>query len=631
MLLLANNSTAKVVLSYDVASRLTQMNVDSATYLNGISYNTSSQVIQLTTGSSMSHPRVENYSYDSQTGLLTGQTVKNTAATSTYLDLTYSYTRGSSHGSVNGKTGQLTKIVDNLNNNRDKLYEFDSVGRLMKAHGGVAAGASGVTANWTQNYTYDRYGNKTATSVSGDLEDTTRAPRDGLSSVSINTATNRVNTSGWEYDLAGNLIRGKDGTAWQKFEYDAAGRLVKIKNDSNTVLETYTYGASRERLMVETSSGRRYFAWGGQNVVAEYVETGSGTTPEYSKSYIYAGSRLFMTAIKASSSTETKEFHHPDRLGTQLVTEGSTGSSFRQSTMPFGTTISTETTGNTNQVFTSYDRSATTGLDYAQNRTYSKGQSRFTQVDPIGMNSASAGSPQSNNLYSYVQNMPTDFLDPSGLFIPSENTQYGSELRVVSIFSGGIVAMVHFLSNISFDILYEVDSDGNVTTFFELFVQVGGSSATIISPGSKGGTGVLDHGTGTYSPPKGSSPLAVVGWVNNFCSTAQGPPPHPNARWRGPDGRFYKGPFSIQKAAKIGSRATFGVGTAVSIGQMATGDVSPWQGSLDIFMGGVGAFGGPKGWVLAGGYFAYQATPPPAYPQHGQRAVSTNTCHGGRR
>ncbi len=176
--------------------------------------------------------------------------------------------------------------------------------------------------------------------------------------------------------------------------------------------------------MVETSSGRRYFAWGGQNVVAEYVETGSGTSPEYSKSYIYAGSRLFMTATKASSTTETKEFHHPDRLGTQLVTDGATGTSFRQSTMPFGTAISTETTGNTNQVFTSYDRSSTTGLDYAQNRTYSKGQSRFTQVDPIAMASASLGNPQSNNLYAYVQNMPTDYIDPSGLNISNGRVCY---------------------------------------------------------------------------------------------------------------------------------------------------------------------------------------------------------------
>jgi hypothetical protein len=50
---------------------------------------------------------------------------------------------------------------------------------------------------------------------------------------------------------------------------------------------------------------------------------------------------------------------------------------------------------NTNQVFTSYDRSGGTGLDYAQNRSYSKGQSRFTQVDPIAMASTSPDDPQS--------------------------------------------------------------------------------------------------------------------------------------------------------------------------------------------------------------------------------------------
>ncbi len=102
---------------------------------------TSSQVTQLTTGSSMSYPRVENYTYDSQTGLLTGQTVKDTGATSTYLDLTYTYARGNSYGSASGTTGQLTKIVDNLNHNRDKLYEFDAVGRMKYAKAGTSAGA----------------------------------------------------------------------------------------------------------------------------------------------------------------------------------------------------------------------------------------------------------------------------------------------------------------------------------------------------------------------------------------------------------------------------------------------------------------------------------------------------------
>lgn len=405
-----------VVPSYDQASRLSQMTVDGNTQLSDISYNTSSQVTSLKTGAATSYPRVESYTYDAQTGLLTAQTVKNTAATSTYLDLSYSYNRGNSYGLNTGseKTGQLTKILDNLDHNRDKLYEFDALGRIQYAKGGLAAGASSVTADWTQTYSYDRYGNKTGVSVSGVMHDESRAPKDGLGSLSISTLTNRITTSGWEYDLAGNLIRGQDaGGVWQKFEYDAAGRLKKVKDDSNNVLETYTYGASREKLMVETSSLRTYYAWGGQSIMAEYTET--STTPSYNKSYVYAGSRLLMTATKASSSTETNEFHHPDRLGTQLVTDSGAGTSDRQTTLPFGTALDAESTGFSNQVFTSYDRSPTTGLDYAVNRTYSKGQSRFTQVDPIGMAAASPGDPQSNNLYAYTQNMPTDFVDPSGL------------------------------------------------------------------------------------------------------------------------------------------------------------------------------------------------------------------------
>jgi len=97
------------------------------------------------------------------------------------------------------------------------------------------------------------------------------------------------------------------------------------------------------------------------------------------------------------------------------MTDGATGASFRQTTFPFGTTVSAETTGNTNEVFTSYDRSAGTGLDYAHNRTYSKGQGRFTQVDPFGTGAATVVDPQSHNLYAYTQNMPTDSADPSGL------------------------------------------------------------------------------------------------------------------------------------------------------------------------------------------------------------------------
>ncbi len=408
-----------IVPTYDIASRLTQMTVDSGTQLSNVLYNEASQVTSLRTGAFTSTGNTEDYTYDAPTGLLTRQIVKKTSNSTKRLDLSYSYARGGSAGSNTGseKTGQLTGIVDNLDRNRDRKYEFDALGRLATAKGGLAAGATGVTANWTQSYSYDRYGNKTGVTASGVDQNSSSIPADGLTSLSMSTSTNRVTTSGWEYDLAGNLIRGQNASGvWQRFEYDAAGRLVKIKDDSNNVIETYTYGASRERLMTETASGRTYYTWGGSNVTCEYTEATASSVPVFLKSYQYAGSRL-LSVSTFNGTSETTQYHHPDRLGTRVITNSSNGSIVtRQSTLPFGTELPAEETGTPgSRLFTSYDRSASTGLDYAVNRTYSPGQSRFTQVDPIGMSAASVGNPQSNNLYAYVQNMPTDFTDPSGL------------------------------------------------------------------------------------------------------------------------------------------------------------------------------------------------------------------------
>jgi len=121
----------------------------------------------------------------------------------------------------------------------------DAIGRLRAAKAGTSAGASGIAANWTQTYTLDRYGNKTAVTASGVDQNSVTMPTDGLGSVSVSSANNRINTSGWEYDLAGNLVRGQNVSGvWHLYEYDAAGRLKKVKDDSSNVIETYTYAAT---------------------------------------------------------------------------------------------------------------------------------------------------------------------------------------------------------------------------------------------------------------------------------------------------------------------------------------------------------------------------------------------------
>ena len=153
----------------------------------------------------------------------------------------------------------------------------------------------------------------------------------------------------------------------------------------------------------------KWFAWDGAAVIAEYEDISS--VLKWKKSYVYLGGRLL-----ATQTPTITQYHHPDRLGTRLVTNAATSQSAgEQENLPFGTALDSGISGNTRR-FTSYDRSDMTKLDYAVNRFYNPGQGRFTQVDPMEMDAASLGDPQTLNLYSYCGNDPINCVDPEGLF-----------------------------------------------------------------------------------------------------------------------------------------------------------------------------------------------------------------------
>jgi RHS repeat-associated protein len=242
-------------------------------------------------------------------------------------------------------------------------------------------------------------------------------PRDGFANIAFDQNTNRITTSGFEYDLAGNQtkVTKEDGTIF-RYQYDAAGRMVKVKNNNGQTLTTYTYGESRERLITqegdENSTNRTYYAWEGGAVISEYVDINNAL--QWTKNYIYMGGSLLATQEQTVAG-EKVQFDHADQLGTRLITDPGTGTSFEQATLPFGTALESESTGAINRRFTSYDRSASNGLDYAVNRFYDSNQGRFTQVDPIGMASTSLKNPQSLNLYAYTENDPINKTDPTGL------------------------------------------------------------------------------------------------------------------------------------------------------------------------------------------------------------------------
>jgi hypothetical protein len=140
------------------------------------------------------------------------------------------------------------------------------------------------------------------------------------------------------------------------------------------------YGLRELRLRAKENGVETYYAADGSGVIAEF-QTLTSNSWQWKKNYVKWGDRLV-----ATETADGLQYQHPDRLGTKLITNASGGVITEQAHLPFGTALpltSTAGSGEGSQSssqpnphqrrFTSYERSTTTKLDYAVNRTYNAG------------------------------------------------------------------------------------------------------------------------------------------------------------------------------------------------------------------------------------------------------------------
>ena len=152
------------------------------------------------------------------TGYTTPQTV----------DLQYNFS-----GTAND--GRLTSRQD-LVSGEAVNYTFDTLGRLTYANN------TGTPPSWTQAFTYDGFGNLLTETGSGG------APTKTLS---VDPTTNRINSSGYSYDLAGNQTAMPGITS---MAYDKNNRLSQATVAGGT--EKHGYNPAGQRAWMLSTSGQ---------------------------------------------------------------------------------------------------------------------------------------------------------------------------------------------------------------------------------------------------------------------------------------------------------------------------------------------------------------------------------------
>jgi len=189
------------------------------------------------------------------------------------------------------------------------------------------------------------------------------------------------------------------------YEYNSFNQLIKVRgnNSQGTVIEEYLYDGNNQRLMKVSYLGNNT-----NNTEYYFDETfvkRINSTGVFNEEYVYHDSTL-IAAIKPDG---TKEFSHPDHLGSTTLITNFSGNLVEETTYyPFGSVFEG---GNSRYTYTGKEIDST-GLSYYGARYYSADiLRRFTQADTLILD---IYNPQALNRYSYVLNNPYKYTDPSG-------------------------------------------------------------------------------------------------------------------------------------------------------------------------------------------------------------------------
>lgn len=273
-------------------------------------------------------------------------------------------------------------------------YRYDALYRIREA---VEPGG-GSTANWTQTFDYDRYGNRTAfTQTVGGVTTHSSTP-------AVDAGKNRFTSTDFDYDNNGNIVQDKDPVTTQTrlFAFNGDNKQIEVIENGVSVGQ-YFYDGEGKRVKKVVGDETTVFVYSGGKLIAEYS-----------------------TNVPAQGSTN---YTTTDHLGSpRIITDELGQVKSRRDFMPFGEDLNagvgnrtgesgqkySATGDKVRQKFTGYQKDDETKLDFAEARMYENRFGRFTAVDPL-LASGKSANPQTFNRYIYVGNNPMFWVDQNGL------------------------------------------------------------------------------------------------------------------------------------------------------------------------------------------------------------------------
>lgn len=167
-------------------------------------------------------------------------------------------------------------------------YSYDSLNRLTA----VSEYQNGSTNTGSQQYTYDRWGNRT-------INQATWGTGINNKQFTVDTATNRLSVPAGQsgvmtYDSAGNLTNDTyTGIGFRT--YDAENKMITAADNTGQT-SRYTYDGDGRRVRTQiASSQEKWYVYGFDGeLIAEYQASSPASAPE--KEYGYRNGQLLITA-----------------------------------------------------------------------------------------------------------------------------------------------------------------------------------------------------------------------------------------------------------------------------------------------------------------------------------------------